>query len=223
LLADLFSSRQISYKTKQSSGLLCLDACVSPMLQSILDGSDFILQETHNNGNLKKEGRHFHVDFEDTNISNNDYTKAQVIFVNSDVPSKVVNDLCFSTRVGSEEDIKQFGFFGKVDYEPEAHNYIRGIYCPFLGTNSILSDNTIYNIKQKGYSASYLKEYFKVRGNDQAPFYAISDRFSLDDLNNKTLDVYRGDCYTNTVTFRLNRNFIDSSVPINDIIIDSQT
>lgn len=222
LLSDSFSNRLIGSNTKQSSGLLCLDACVSPTLQSILDGSDFILQESHNNGHLKKEGRHFHVIFDD-NVPNNDYVKSQIIFVNSDVPSKVVNDLCFSTRVGSEEDIKQFGFFGKVDYEPEAHNYIRGIYCPFLGTNSILSDNTIYNIKQKGYSTSYLKEYFKVRGNDQAAFYAISDRFSLDDLNNKTLDVYRGDCYTNTVTFRLNRNFIDSSVPINDIIIDSQT
>ena len=145
------------------------------------------------------------------------------VFKIRDVPSKVVNDLCFSTRAGSEEDVKQFGFFGKRNYEQEAYNYVRGIYCPFLGTNSILTDNTIYNIKQKGYSSSYLKEYFKVRGYDQAPFYAISDRFSLDSLENKQLDVYRGDCYTNTVTFRLNRNFIDSSVPINDIIIDSKT
>ena len=222
LLLETFSNRQISSVKKQSSGLLCMDACVSPVLQSILDGSDFALQSIHSSGNLKKDDRHFSIEFND-NVIDEGPIKSQVIFVNSDVPAKVVNDLCFSTRAGSEEDIKQFGFFGKRDYKKESYNYIRGIYCPFLGTDSILRDNTIYTIKQKGYSVSYLKEYFKVRGHDQAPFYAISDRFSLEDLENKTLDVYRGDCYTNTVTFRLNRNFIDSSVPINDIIIDSKT
>lgn len=223
LLLDSFYNRQISTTIKQSSGLLCLDACVSPILQSTLDGSDFILQAAHKNGNLNKDGRHFNIDFNDNISDDKNYVKSQIIFVNSDVPSKVVNDLCFSTRAGSEEDIKQFGFFGERNYEKNAYNYVRGIYCPFLGTNINLLDNTIYNIKQKGYSSSYLKEYFKVRGYDQAPFYAISDRFSLDDLENKTLDVYRGDCYTNTVTFRLNRNFIDNSVPINDVIIDSKT
>ena len=222
LLLDSYKSREIKSKNKQSSGLLCLDACVSPVLQSMLDGSDFTLQKLYSSGRLNRiDDRHFSIDFENKDIEPNKYYKSQAIFVNSDVPAKVINDLCFSTRAGSEEDIKQFGFFGKRDYGQDAINYVRGIYCPFIGTNSMLVDNSIYNIKQKGFSISYLKEYFKVRGKDQAPFYAISDRYSLDDL--KVLDVYRGDCYTNTVTFRMNRNFVDSSVPINDIIIDSRT
>ncbi len=224
LLIDTFTRRQLETKYKQSSGLLCLDACVSPILQSTIDGSDFTLQPIYENGNLIKNDRHFQVEYKNNNIGTNDGSvKSQLIFVNSDVPSKVINDLCFSTRAGSEEDIKQFGFFGKKNYEADATNYVRGIYCPFLGTDSILKDNSIYNIKQKGFSASYLKEYFKVRGYDQAPFYAISDRYSLDDLETLSLNVYRGDCYTNTVTFRINRNFIDSSVPVNDIIVDSKT
>ena len=221
LLLDTYGSRELSSRKKQSSGLLCLDACVSPVLQSMLDGSDFTLQKVYQNGNLKRiDDRHFSVEFKNSETSSN-YTKSQAIFVNSDVPAKVIDDLCFSTRAGSEEDVKQFGFFGEKNYDEKSHNYIRGVYTPFIGTNSVLDDNSIYNIKQKGFSLSYLKEYFKVRGNDQASFYAISDRWDLDEI--QTLDVYRGDCYTNTVTIRLNRNFIDSSVPINDIIIDGKT
>ena len=222
LLLDSYNGREISSKKKQSSGLLCLDACVSPILQSMLDGSDFVLQKLYQNGNLNRSSdRHFNIKFKGNDIIEDRYYKSQAIFVNSDVPAKVVNDLCFSTRAGAEEDIKQFGFFGDRNYEESNNKLVRGVYAPFIGTNSVLTDNSIYNIKQKGFSLSYLKEYFKVRGNDQAPFYAISDRYSLDDLS--TLDVYRGDCYTNTVTFRMNRNFVDSSVPINDIIVDSKT
>lgn len=221
LLLDSYNSRELHSTNKQSSGLLCLDACVSPTLQSMLDGSDFVLQKVYKDGDLNRvSDRHFSIGFKDS-VSEDVYQKSQAIFVNSDVPAKVINDLCFSTRAGAEEDIKQFGFFGERDYNETSNKYVRGIYTPFIGTNSVLTDNSIYNIKQRGFSISYLKEYFKVRGNDQAPFYAISDRYSLDDLSE--LDVYRGDCYTNTVTFRMNRNFVDSSVPINDIIIDSKT
>ena len=221
LLLDSYNSRELKSANKQSSGLLCLDACVSPTLQSMLDGSDFVLQKVYSSGDLNRvSDRHFSIGFKG-DISEDVYQKSQAVFVNSDVPAKVINDLCFSTRAGAEEDIKQFGFFGERDYNETSNKYVRGIYAPFIGTNSVLTDNSIYNIKQRGFSISYLKEYFKVRGNDQAPFYAISDRYSLDDLSK--LDVYRGDCYTNTVTFRMNRNFVDSSVPINDIIIDSKT
>lgn len=223
LLLSSFDSRKIESKYKQSSGLLCLDACVTPTLQSILDGSDFVLQQVYKQGTLTNNDRHFNTSFEDSKISKDVFYKTQSIYISSDVPSVVVNDFCFSTRVGAEEDVKQFGFFGKRDYDKSARNYIRGIYCPFIGTNANLQDNALYNIRQKGYSDSYMKDYFKVRGNDLTAFYAISDRYSLEELNTKSLDVYRGDCYTNTVTFRLNRNFVDSSVPINNIIINSKT
>jgi hypothetical protein len=223
LLLESFNSRLLETENKQSSGLLCLDACVVPTLQSILDGSDFTLQQIYKQGKLNNNNRHFTTSFEDSEIPKDIYYKAQSIYISSDVPSVVVNDYCFSTKVGAEEDVKQFGFFGKRDYDKSARNYVRGIYCPFIGTNANLQDNALYNIRQKGYSDSYMKDYFKVRGNDLTGFYAISDRYSLEELDIKQLDIYRGDCYTNTVTFRLNRNFVDSSVPINDIIINSRT
>ena len=40
---------------------------------------------------------------------------------------------------------------------------------------------------------------------------------------NNLLDIYRGDCFTNTVTVRLNRNFLDPDYPINDTIVDVET
>ena len=65
-----------------------------------------------------------------------------------------------------------------------------------------------------------MKEYFQIRGNNTSPFFAVSDRYLLD---NNSVEVYRGDCYTNTVTIRLNRNFVDPDVPVNEHILDNHT
>ena len=223
LLSSDFNQRILKSSTKQSSGLLCMDACVSPVLQSMLDGSDYILQKVQQKGSLENvSDRHYGIDFSSSTIPEGHSYKAQAIFVNSDVPAKVVNDLCFSTRAGAEEDIKSFGFFGGRNYSEDSNMFVRGIYCPFVGTDLSLEDNSIYNIRIKGYNTSYLREYFKIRGNDLSAFYAISDRYELENVP-ENWDVYRGDCYTNTVTFRLNRNFVDSSVPVNDLIIDTKT
>ena len=223
MLSTDFASRIIESKSKQSSGFLCLDACVSPRIQSMLDGSDYIYQKLYQKGSLDEvNSRHYNINFKNKTLAQTALYKAQSIFVNSDVPAKIVNDYSFCTRAGSEEDIKNFGFFGGRNYDKESNQLVRGIYCPFIGTSEILEDNSLYNIRVKGYSVGYLQEYAKIRGNDQSPFYAISDRWELDKLPKK-LSVYRGDCYSNTVTFRINRNFVDSSVPINDIVIDSKT
>jgi hypothetical protein len=60
------------------------------------------------------------------------------------------------------------------------------------------------------------------------PFYSISNRYNFDgladkDSNSKTLVCWRGDCYINNFTYRLNRNFNDPSLPNNDVIIDRKT
>ena len=60
------------------------------------------------------------------------------------------------------------------------------------------------------------------------PFYAISDRYNFDGLakvndSTRSLTCWRGDCYINTFTHRLNRNFNDPSLPNNDEIIDKNT
>jgi hypothetical protein len=66
-----------------------------------------------------------------------------------------------------------------------------------------------------------MSDYIAIRGNDNSPFYSISNRFDISKF--ESTDVYRGDCFTATVTIRINRNFRDPNTPLNDIIVDPET
>lgn len=220
-----YKERMLTTSNKQGSALLSLDANVTPVIQSMLDGSLFVLESIAEAESVSRNNRHYSVSFKDHYINKPTQVKTQAIFVNSDVPLKWVNGFGFSTRVGSANDVKTFGFFSKKEYGSDNKvqlPYIRGVYCPIVGVTSSLKDGNLYNIRIKEYSEGYLKEYFQIRGEDTSPFYAISDRYELN-TSGQSIDVYRGDCYTNTVSIRLNRNFTDPDVPINDIIVDSKT
>ena len=221
LLSQTFEDRIKDNGVKGCSGLLCLDANVNKILQSTFDGSDFMLQPTGAyEGIINRKNRHYWLSDLTQSTENRVHISLPVVFVNSDVPYKYINGFSFSTRCGSGEDVSQFSFFGGVSYAEDYDKLIRGIYCPFLGVGGSLIDNNIYNIKIPNYSTAKMKEYFQIRGNDTAPFFAISDRYLLD---NTSVEAYRGDCYTNTVTIRLNRNFVDSDVPVNEHILDNNT
>ena len=221
LLSQTFEDRIKYTGDKECSGLLCLDANVNKVLQSTFDGSDFILQPTGvAEGTINRKNRHYWLSALTQSTENRIHISSPVVFVNSDVPYKYINGFSFSTRCGSGEDVSQFSFFGGVSYAEDNDRLIRGIYCPFLGVGGSLIDNNIYNIKIPNYSTAKMKEYFQIRGNNTAPFFAISDRYLLD---NTSVEAYRGDCYTNTVTIRLNRNFVDSDVPVNEHILDNNT
>ena len=221
LLSQTFEDRIKSTDIKECSGLLCLDANVNKMLQSTFDGSDFMLQPVGRaEGTISRKSRHYYLSNLEQSENGKVHINSPVIFVNSDVPYKYANGFSYSTRCGSGEDVSQFSFFGGISYGEENHRLVRGIYCPFLGVGGSLIDSNIYNIKIPNYSTAKMKDYFQIRGNNIAPFFAISDRYLLD---NPEVEVYRGDCYTNTVTIRLNRNFVDSDVPVNEHILDNNT
>jgi hypothetical protein len=162
--------------------------------------------------------------FNDSELTTN--SSAKCIYMNEDVPYKYVDGYGFSSKAGSAESVKEFGFFGKNDEDdkknPKNYNLIRGIFSPYIAVCANLDNNSLYSVKISNYSNQYMKDYFGIRRDDNSPFYAISDRFELVD-SNRTQDVYRGDCFTSTVTVRLNRNFTDPDYPINDTIIDSET
>ena len=221
LLSQTFEDRIKYADVKECSGLLCLDANVNKMLQSTFDGSDFMLQPVGRaEGTISRKSRHYYLSDLPQSENGKVHINSPVIFVNSDVPYKYANGFSYSTRCGSGEDVSQFSFFGGISYGEENHRLVRGIYCPFLGVGGSLIDSNIYNIKIPNYSTAKMKDYFQIRGNNIAPFFAISDRYLLD---NPEVEVYRGDCYTNTVTIRLNRNFVDSDVPVNEHILDNNT
>lgn len=161
-------------------------------------------------------------------------TSNKVIFVNSGNVTKAIphpsdkeKNLIFTTQAGDPSDVSKVAIFGEGDefrnskYGPQFKWALRGIYCPILGiddvgdsANPFLAENTIYNIYTDNYdpdNQNDIKRWFLARSVDNAPYYAVTDRY---DLNTKNLNVYRGDCFTNTVSFRINRNFIDPDVPI---------
>ena len=219
-----FNNRKITSKTRNGSAIISLEANTSPALQSMFDGSPFLLQKIYGNGNVSSNNRVFGFSFNDS-ISD-DFRSSKCIFVNSNTPYKYVEGYGFSSKAGSAESVKEFSFFGnnsdEIKKDKDSYNLVRGIYAPYIGVCSNLEDNALYNIKISNYSNQYMKDYFGIRRDDNSPFYAISDRFELID-ENRTHDIYRGDCFTSTVTIRLNRNFTDPDYPINNTIVDSET
>ena len=178
--------------------------------------------------------------------------KNKVIYVNDGTSSKVISDgdkeIVFSTKAGLAEDVSKFailstgyntiradkgdGHWG--DWNPRKSRFakqwrfgIRGVFCPILGVNDLtnqLKDNGLYNIYTDNYnpdSQTDINNWFIARSIDESPYYAVSDRYSIDYM--QSINIYRGDCFTCTVTMRLNRNFIDPSVPISDDILQPST
>ena len=223
--------------SKATSALLSLDPCVTPLLQSTFDGSEYVLQDYEPRAIISSsDNRVYTTEADEDVITNNTpYTKnsngwssdtsqkTKILYVGSDIPYKFIGEQGFSTRAGNAEEVKQISFFGNQNYEKENRDLLRGIWCPFLGVTDNLKDGWIYNIRIKNFSKVFEKEYFKIRGNDNSPFYAITDRWAIDDTNSEELLAFRGDCYTCTVTMRIQHNFIDSDVPTNNLIIDPNT
>lgn len=233
-LTTTYEDRIIKTDTKQSSGLICMDAIVNKQLQSMLDNSEYLLEE-QNNFNLGQSTTFTRSYFQDpSNVEEQTRNKilSKLVYIPTDIPLKYLDDYGYSTRVGSSEDVKDFRFFESKNYNKDNNKIIRGIFCPFVGTNQSLKDNSIYTIRITNFSQTYETNYFKIRGNDLSPFMAISPRYELRDreltkvVNDKNEPikyivptVFRGDCYTATVTIRINTNFIDSEVPTNELIV----
>ena len=234
-LSTNFKEKKSNYKA--TSALLSIDPCVTPMLQSTFDGSEYTIQEYEPRAILQTD-RIFRAEADPDDIASrtpykkqaneswqtDTFQKLNTVYVASDVPFKYMANQSFSTRAGAAEEVKQLSFFDQQDYKADYRNLLRGIWCPILGLSGNVRDGWICNVKIRNFSSVFEQEYFKIRGNDNSPFYAITDRWAIDDpkLDNP-LKAFRGDCYTCTVSMRLQRNFTDSDVPVNEIIIDPNT
>ena len=100
-------------------------------------------------------------------------------------------------------------------------NILRGLFTPYVGTNKELTHG-IWSIR-----INDIGEYnaWLTRKQDESPYYTVSKRIGKDEIvdpNNppQSIPVCRGDCFTNTVSMRIIRNFIDPNVPISDNILD---
>jgi len=98
-----------------------------------------------------------------------------------------------------------------------ASNLVRGKFSPYLAIHSVskLETGCLYNIYLD--HVENVKQEFQNRMDSSEPFYAISNRYNFEGLTDGSYAVcYRGDCYINTFTYRLNRNFNDPSLPNSD-------
>lgn len=165
------------------------------------------------------------------------FSRAKIIGVGDNVPIAAVEDYNFRGRAGEAEEGFRFRYIESKNKEKEATNLIRGAYSPYLG---IIGDQvtigSIINIYIPGYSEAQMSTYFNTRYEDNSPYYSVSSRLSLanidsllslqkagGDLYTYTVPCYRGDCYICNFTHRLNRNFQDPSAPTNDEVVDKNT
>ena len=177
------------------------------------------------------------------------YTKNRMVYIGDGNPLKSTGTQYFSAIAGMAEDVTKFKYFGKKNKETKAVNLIRGIFTSFVGCENELPPHKIVNIHIPGYSLGLMEEYFKVRFNSLSSYYSIGNRYDVEKISpskiengikfllpsdkiytNVTLSnskryitEYRGDCFINTVTVRMNRNFQDSELPLNDEIIEVNT
>ena len=215
--------RFITSSQEGGSGLLSLDAITNPEIQSLLCGTNFTLDPT-NKCNLKRNGIVFvGLNYETTSKPNTD---AKLIYIPQNTPLKYIDNVGFSTQAGDGINVSSFGF---LEEEPEQdlenpgkeENLVRGQFTPFIGAvSNDIEPNMLYNIRVP-HDDDY-KSDFITRANNYAEFYAVSNKISLDgsyELIDGALNVFRGDCFVNTVTLRMHRNFIDPTAPVTDKIV----
>ena len=226
-----------------SYAAICPDFLLNqPYYNQIFNGSKFKLQRATSGAYLEHKessiGDRFYIE-KDQNINFKDSTNKQVKIctVTEDVPTIALDKTIFKLEIGKGEESYRFNYAqidngtysaGDEDFDSinNATNIVRGKYSPYLAiSGSTLDIGELYNIYQDSYIDD--DQQYLTRMHSSEPFYAISDRYNWEEFNRESttlyLDCFRGDCYYNIFTYRLNRNFNDASLPNNDQIIDKNT
>jgi len=242
-----FASRLLTANsgTVGVGGLICPEAMLrSSYFSEVFTGSLFNLSRspfTPSQPYFKQNSTtptQFYIDqYQNNGASNFLYKDVKLTMIEDDKPLAYSGTKRFSTRVGIPEEAWRFSWFNGQDQNRYATNIIRGSYGGFVGMENFSEETTIVDIHIPGYDQSNMPDYFQLRGDSFHPFYAISDRYDinllesgarpytniLSDNESIVLSEYRGDCFINTFTQRIIRNFQDPETPVNDTIIDPLT
>lgn len=208
--------RRLDAAQHLGQGLLSLEATLDPKIQSMLNGSKFTIEPT-NECTIKEQWPLF---MESGYVTPEpDAKSVKLIYIPENTPLKYVDNVGFSTQAGDGINAKEFAFL-ETDNTSEmekSDKIVRGHFTPFVGVISENEDsvipNVLYNVRIP-HSESYKNE-FIVRANDNSEFYAVTNKT----LINTSTNVFRGDCFTNTITMRMHRNFIDQTAPIAEKIV----
>ena len=187
ILSTPYNERILTNNVTQNSGLLCIDASCNYGLQSLLNNQEFKLSRS-NSSITKRVNRRYVTTQSNLDPNNLDEINAKLLFVDSDIPLKYVDDYGYSTRAGWEEESKGISFYSTKNWNADNYNIIRGIYAPFIGVNKRLKQSSVYNIRTKNFSEVFLEDYFNIRMNDNSSFYSISDRVAINTNYNEQVE-----------------------------------
>ena len=244
LVANQYPNRLYTYQhidendsdnaiSKRAYAGICPDFLLNqPYYNQIFNGNSFKIKRIWS-GNLNKQGK---LRFYEAKNTQNDTSflvnDVKICTVTEDVPTVAIEDQVYRLEIGETEEAFRFKYAeidngsydaGDEDYDNinEATNIVRGKYSPYLAiyTQTKLECG-LYNIYQK--TSISVQQEFQNRMDSSEPFYAISDRYNFNEISS-SVTCWRGDCYINQFTYRLNRNFNDPSLPNNDVIIDKNT
>ncbi len=231
--SSLSDSKIYTNISNTCSGLLCMDANIDYNLQSMLNGNTFYLSlDSTYDVTQNSDSRQFYTKPNNNSLLVNTQ-ESNLLFVPGDIPSKYLNGNKFSTRAGNAESISEFSLLGVKQSAYDFRGIIRGIFTPFIGINNSFVGTATYDIRKTNIDDETL---FTIRCNNDSQYFAISDRYSIDDFDRFTeetgldvenpiysIDYYRGDCFTNTISIRMLTNFVDPDLPTNEIIIEPDT
>jgi hypothetical protein len=227
----------------EEEGLIAFNGLYSPELTNnkiisngLFNNSEFTLSNSFINNSLdylNQDSRHFYIDsYKNQGFLNSVY-KSKLMYVQDSAPLKVLDGKFFSALAGQAEEAFRIKYFEKADKTTGARRILRGQFGPYIGASAVLPETKILNIHTPGYDETLMLEYFKTRFYNMQTYRAISNRYDLnklylynnikEDQNIKSFVEYRGDCFINTVTVRVNRNFLDPETPINDEILQNTT
>ena len=230
------SNGKLANPTQCFAGI-CPDFLLNqPYFNQIFNGGKFRLQKvSYNNSELIRTERFYNEKQGTTYKEDGNRHNVTICTVTEDVPTVAIKNKTFRLEIGQAEESYKFKYvevdngtynagennFDKIN---KSTNIVRGKYSPYLAIyneeDSELETGCLYNIYKEN-SLEEDQEYLN-RGFSSEPFYAISNRFNIVNKD-ETYECFRGDCYTNQFTYRLNRNFNDPSLPNNDTIVQPNT
>ncbi len=226
ILNPRYEQRLFNFNTQKINAAICPEYDVNPAyLNQVFTGDDLLIVTSKTQPKFKalSQGTMFA-----RHYINNDYVyeqnetqiQAKVIGIQDSTELVAIDENNqFSSRAGSGEEVHRFEFLEYDNKVTKASNIVRGNFGPYIGFDEELENNRIVNIRTM---AALSANQLEIRASDNSAFYAISDRYTLDEFTSDTY-LYRGDCYLCQFTHRINRNFNSSTAPYNDIVVDPNT
>ena len=203
-------------------GAICPEYDInSPYYNTLFCGDEYIVEQASASTPLQQdetETRHFYVEGVKEIEKPITFT-TRIVGVEDNVKLVEVGNKMFSARAGEAEEAFRYEYINSEIKSTDSSNLIRGSFGPYIAFDGYKYPGTLVNIYIKDYQTMNKQELFKIRYSDKSPYYAISNRYDIEDDNNGFL-LYRGDTYICTFTHRLNRNFQDPQAPTNHKIVD---